>query len=372
MTVSLKSLARFACCVPARLGASVGLYTSTDDLVNFVVEKANWSIRWDGISITEGVNAIMPNTASVTDAPYRLANRIVHFGSQYMWTSWGPHMSSSNRFAATYFHGKPEDGPAAAENLEQVLESLPRLDYVITAAKLMEERLLEWGVPREKLVRIPIGIDTKLFQPADEAERRRVRHSLGIPDDHFCVGSFQKDGVGWNEGLEPKLIKGPDVFLDTIDRVRREAPVYVLLTGPARGYVKQGLERMGVPYTHHFLENFKDLPRYYHALDAYLVTSREEGGPKSITESMASGVPILTTRVGMAPDLVQDGINGGLVDVDDVEGLAGRALRVATDRAFAQSLIDNGSASVSQYDWSNVAEQHWQKVYQPMLKILNS
>ena len=67
----------------------------------------------------------------------------------------------------------------------------------------------------------------------------------------FVVGSFQKDGVGWEEGLEPKLIKGPDVLLAAVERLRQRVPeLWLLLTAPARGYVKEGLERIGVPYRH--------------------------------------------------------------------------------------------------------------------------
>lgn len=372
MQDQLKSAARILQCLPTRVLSPLGIQGNTSPPVNFVVEKANWSIRWDGQYITDGVNALSPDTAGITDAPHRLANRVVHFGSQYMWTSWGRHMSRSNRYAVTYFHGKPEDGPAAARNLEQVLESLPRLDFVITAAKLMEQRLLEWGVPREKLVRIPIGVDTKLFHPPSEEERLNARKDLHVPDGHFCIGSFQKDGVGWSDGLEPKMIKGPDIFLEAVDKIRREVPVYVLLTGPARGYVKKGLERMGVPYTHHFLDNFTDLARYFHALDVYLVTSREEGGPKAISESMASGVPILTTRVGMAPDIVEDGVNGGLVDIEDVHGLAERALRIATEPNYSQNLIQAGLDCVGELDWSHIARQHWEQVYRPMLDRLKT
>ena len=363
----MKPTVRFLQCVPPRLSAQLGMDDKSLPPVNFVVEKANWSIRWDGLYITDGVNADHPKTAGITDAPQRLVNRVVHFGSQYMWASWAPHMSPSNRYAVTYFHGKPEDGSAAARNLEQILKGLPKLDFVITAAKLMEQRLLEWGVPREKLVRIPIGVDTQLFQPSTPEMRTHMRQKLNVPDGHFCIGSFQKDGVGWGDGMEPKLIKGPDIFLEAVKKIHQERPVHVLLTGPARGYVKQGLDALGISYTHTFLDDFKELAQYYHALDVYLVTSREEGGPKAITEAMASSVPILTTRVGMAPDLVRDGFNGGLVEVEDASGLAERALRIATDSDHAHTLIQGGQETVTQYDWSNVARQHWEQVYNPML-----
>ena len=57
-------------------------------------------------------------------------------------------------------------------------------------------------------------------------------------------------------------------------------------------------------------------------LDLYLVSSREEGGPKAIVESMASGVPLVTTNVGMANDFVIDQVNGGLVHDFDPNSIA--------------------------------------------------
>jgi glycosyltransferase involved in cell wall biosynthesis len=52
-----------------------------------------------------------------------------------------------------------------------------------------------------------------------------------------------------------------------------------------------------------------------------LVTSRDEGGPRAVLEAMAVGVPLVTTRVGQAMDLVRHGQNGWLVEVEDVDGL---------------------------------------------------
>jgi glycosyltransferase involved in cell wall biosynthesis len=137
------------------------------------------------------------------------------------------------------------------------------------------------------------------------------------------VGSFQKDGIGWGEGLEPKLVKGPDVFLKTIEILKPRVPeLFVLLSGPARGYVKRGLEQLGVPYRHHFLKHYPEMGELYQVLDLYIVASRQEGGPKAILEAMASGVPLVTTRVGQAMDMVRHEENGWMVEAEDAEGLA--------------------------------------------------
>ena len=104
------------------------------------------------------------------------------------------------------------------------------------------------------------------------------------------VGSFVKDGVGMDEGLEPKLLKGPDVFVAVVARLRERIPnLSVLLTGPARGYVRRELDRLGVPHRHVLARTRAELGRAYHEVDVCLVTSRQEGGPTSVLEAMAGG-----------------------------------------------------------------------------------
>ena len=89
--------------------------------------------------------------------------------------------------------------------------------------------------------------------------------------------------------------------------------------------MRKELERIGLPYRHVHFGSRDELVNAYHALNVYVVTSRQEGGPKAALESMASGAPLVTTRVGQASELVLDEENGLLADVDDVEALgAGR------------------------------------------------
>jgi glycosyltransferase involved in cell wall biosynthesis len=161
------------------------------------------------------------------------------------------------------------------------------------------------------------------------------------------------------------LIKGPDVFLATVERLAKDVPVFVLLGGPARGYVRRGLERLGIRYAYHYAPDRDELAKLYHPLDLYLVTSREEGGPMALMESMSSHVPVVSTRVGMAPDLIEDGVNGALVDVGDVEAIVDRAMALlaAPDRT---GMLTAARQSVLRTDWSVVARRHIEEVWQPL------
>ncbi|WP_410964484.1 hypothetical protein, partial [Salmonella sp. SAL4447] len=76
-------------------------------------------------------------------------------------------------------------------------------------------------------------------------------------------------------------VKGPDVLVETLRLVSAQLDdLLVLLTGPARGYVRRELERLGVRHVHRQLHGRDDVVTAYHALDAYVVASRQEGGPK--------------------------------------------------------------------------------------------
>jgi glycosyltransferase involved in cell wall biosynthesis len=254
-------------------------------------------------------------------------------------------LDSSHRLATAYLHGRP--GTPGMPEFDAAFEALrrrpERLDRVQVTHAEMHELVVSAGVEESRVFRIPIGLDLEHFPPADAEARARARLDLDLPASAFVVGSFQKDGVGWGEGLEPKLIKGPDVLVSALARLRPDVPeLWVLLTGPARGFVRRALDRLAIPYRHVVARSRPELARAYHALDVYLVAARQEGGPKAVLEAMATGVPLVTTRVGQAPELVEHGRNGYIVDVDDADALASWAERASADsvRAAARATAE--------------------------------
>ncbi|GAJ21057.1 unnamed protein product, partial [marine sediment metagenome] len=176
---------------------------------------------------------------------------------------------------------------------ENIIEAQRYLNFIHTSCNITKNNLINLGVKLEKIIVIPLGVDLSLFKPVSVEEKQKMKEILGIPLNKVIIGSFQKDGVGWDEGLEPKLIKGPDVFVKVIEQLAKKYPIYVLLVGPTRGYVKNELKKRNIPFKSiGYLKNFSDVAKYYNALDLYLITSRIEGGPKAILEAWACGIPI--------------------------------------------------------------------------------
>ena len=159
--------------------------------------------------------------------------------------------------------------------------------------------------------------------------------------------------------MEPKTIKGPDVLVAVLAQLRKRIPeLVVLLTGPARGYVRSELERLAVPYVHAQPKARDELATAYHALDVYLVTSRQEGGPKSAFEAGACGVPLVSTRVGQAQELLVDGEDALLVEVDDVAALVRCVERVYEDVTLVARLRVAARATAERYSDERL-DPHW-------------
>jgi glycosyltransferase involved in cell wall biosynthesis len=107
--------------------------------------------------------------------------------------------------------------------------------------------------------------------------------------------------------------------------------------------------------------------RYYDEADVYLNASDIDNMPNSIIESYACGLPVVTTRAGGIPYIVEHERNGLLVDCGDHTALADAALRLLDDPALARGLIDEGLSDVQRlYTWEAVGES-WAALYRRLV-----
>ena len=154
--------------------------------------------------------------------------------------------------------------------------------------------------------RIPATIDTRAFVPRSQSEELRRR--LGIADRRFVIGfsaRAKSDAFGR---------KGIDLFLDVIAEASRVwDDLTVLLIGSGWETTIRRIESIPCPVISRVVAATEETAELYPAMDVFLCTSREEGGPHTILEAMACGVPVISTDVGHVPELITDGETGFIV-----------------------------------------------------------
>jgi glycosyltransferase involved in cell wall biosynthesis len=289
-----------------------------------------------------------------------LRGRIVHYiGSECFydpaWQHRRPH--ASNVTIGTWWHGTAATpDPSVRDAVARIAGVSRLLSKVHVTCAITRDIVRGLGVDDAKIAFVPMGVDTRRYAPvAGLEERSRVRRALDLPDDAVVIGSFQKDGVGWGEGLEPKMIKGPDIFVQVLSRLAKRLKVIALIPGPSRGYLARELRAAGVPFRSDGFVPPTTFPPYYHACDVYLMTGREEGGPASVLESLASGTPLVGHRVGLAPDVIRQGVDGFLADVGDVDALTDGVERLAASASLRADFAREGRATAERYDWIQIA-----------------
>ena len=334
-------------------------------------DAAGWVLEYEALQLERIASALGARLGPPEWTGSVSGQSIFHL-SQFTLLLGGDFERRGNRLGVSYFHGRP--GTPGMPEFDACFATLRRrhadIDRVQVTNRAMDELVCGTGIAPEKVHRIPIGIDVDALPLRSRASIAGARPELGLPESAFVVGSFQKDGVGWGDGLEPKLIKGPDVLLAALEQLHARIPeLVVLLTGPARGFVKAGLERLGITYRHVLLPDIDSVARAYEAIDVCLVTSRDEGGPRAVLEAMATGVPLVSTRVGQAADLVRQGENGWLVDSEDVDGIVDAAADVFEAPAEELERIRLAGRETAESNSYGSLRPRWREVFEGFVEL---
>jgi glycosyltransferase involved in cell wall biosynthesis len=211
-----------------------------------------------------------------------------------------------------------------------------RADAFVAVSREDQRRMIEIeGVPPAKTRFIANGIPP--FPPPTPG--RDVRAELGIPADAPLVGVVAT--------LRPQ--KALEVYVAAAARAHAELPeaVFLLIGGESDGGTNG--ERLaalaaeaGLGDSFRLLGERADIPDLVAALDVGALSSDFEGSPLSVMEYMEAGKPVVATRVGGLPDLIDEGVNGFLVDPQDPAALATALTTLLRDPARARQMGEAG------------------------------
>jgi len=205
------------------------------------------------------------------------------------------------------------------------------------------------GVDPSKITVIPNGVDMSRFDISLSREQSRER--LGVPLEGFLVGAVGR--LEEQKGLS-YLIEAIRILVEG----GKNVSLFVVGSGREEGRLREQAANSGIADSVFFLGTRRDVPELYRAMDVFALSSLWEGGPITLLEAMASGVPVVATPVGFVPEVLQDGKNGFIVPIRDPEELAEALWKVHEDPFTAEAAAQAGRETVrDRYSHQFLAER---------------
>ncbi len=202
---------------------------------------------------------------------------------------------------------------------------------------------------KRDVVVIPNGINLSDYEGLSK-ERTRTKLSLGEGEKVVLfVGT-----------LRP--VKGAEYLIRAFDIVRRNESGFKLLMvgdGEQREFLENLVKELDLYDIVTFVGKVPNekVPQYLKASDVFVLPSLSEGFPNVVLEAMASGLPVVATRVGGMSEIIKDHINGYLVDAGDPDGIAEKLQLLLEDEKLSEQISTNNLSTVKDYSWNSVVDR---------------
>jgi N-acetyl-alpha-D-glucosaminyl L-malate synthase BshA len=218
---------------------------------------------------------------------------------------------------------------------------LSNADAVIALTDDMKNELVK--IHRKPINVIPNGVEVEKFNVNGNKKRLLMNEKTLL-----FVGTLHQ-------------VKGIRYLIQAMSIVRNnsKANLTIIGDGEEKEELKEFANKLNLSDCIHFagrIDNEK-IPEYMSQADIFVLPSLSEGLPVVSLEAMASGLPIVATNVGGLPDIIEDGINGFLVEPKNYEQLAEKIILLLNDDELRLKISRANREKAKKYDWSSVVEQ---------------
>ncbi|MCP4645920.1 MAG: glycosyltransferase [bacterium] len=207
-------------------------------------------------------------------------------------------------------------------------------DHVVAISDRIADVMRAFGVPGDKLTTVHSCIDPGRFDVAPLS-----RTDLGVPEDVPLLGNVAAL-VGHKD--HTTLLEAMPRVLDAVPNLH----LVIAGEGKLRPQLEEQIARLGIQDSVHLLGYRKDVPNLLHALDVFVMSSKEEGLGTSVLDAMACELPVAATAGGGIPEMVRHEQTGLLVPTQEPPALADAIIRLFREPDFAARLAAAGKALV--------------------------
>jgi glycosyltransferase involved in cell wall biosynthesis len=211
-------------------------------------------------------------------------------------------------------------------------------DYVLIPSDFVEQSFLNMGFDQDQLVKIPFGVDTDTFQPADPPDTFRA----------IFVGQ-----VSLRKGVQYLLPAWNDLDIDA----------ELLVVGPVKPEAEFLKRRYSDDDSIQFLGRRQDVPKLMQSSSAFLFPSIEEGSALVTYEAMAAGIPqVVTFNSG---SWITDGGEGYVIPPCDTEAIKDCVRRLYTNRGLVEAMGNRARETAEEFTW----ERHGREFIEACLEV---
>jgi glycosyltransferase involved in cell wall biosynthesis len=205
--------------------------------------------------------------------------------------------------------------------------ALESIGVFIALTGAIRKELISLGIPPRKVAVIPNGVRTDWFLPTNETRRAQARQRLQLPNDGLFFGYCGR--------FERR--KRIDMLIKTFHGLKSRPLARLILVGDTDDTFGNGFEVAEAQSTGDVIVvgPQSDMRIVYNALDAYVSLSEAEGMSNSILEAMSAGLPILASDIPGHRELVDDGVNGIRIAMDDPVAIKRLVENLVNERSTA-------------------------------------
>ena len=242
--------------------------------------------------------------------------------------------------------GLPKDGKGVKEHFKKFVMQGAAL--YLSGMTPERDYFLTYGAPIEKIKQYPFASLYKRDFPEmllNSKEKESLRNELGLKEKNVIlfVGQFI-------------YRKGIDVLLEALSRTHSEVGLY-LVGGEVKQEYQNIIDKYGLKNIHfvNFIQ-LDVLKRYYTVADFFVLPTREDTWGLVVNEAMSFGLPVITTNRCVAGlELIEDGINGYLVPIDDPKALAEKICFLLSKPNLRDKMALNNVKKIKDYNYEKMA-----------------
>ncbi|WP_188206003.1 N-acetyl-alpha-D-glucosaminyl L-malate synthase BshA [Alkalibacillus aidingensis] len=265
-------------------------------------------------------------------------------------------MSKRDIKIITTLHGTDITVLGIDDSLQNMIRfAIEESDAVTAVSESLKQQTIDVFKTNKQIEVIHNFIDlTERVPENDEG----LKNMLGIPEDEkvlIHISNFRK-------------VKRVDQVIDAFSIVSEHVPSKLLLVGdgPEYGKVRSKVDELNLNDQVIFLGRQDNIQALLKISDVKLLLSEKESFGLVLLEAMSQGIPCIGTKIGGIPEVIEDGYNGYLCELGDIETIAHKTINLLSDRSLWHKLSTHARQHVEQHFQTEQVVKQYEQLYQQM------